>query len=59
MVSMNRNLVLELAEQEEGELLLKIALENPEPKGVKLSRKNQVLVTIFPEDYQDDAHIQT
>jgi len=59
MVSMNRNLVLELAEPEEGELLLKIALENPEPKGVKLSRKNQVLVTIFPEDYQDDAHIQT
>ena len=59
MVSLNKNLVLELAEPEEGELLLKIALENPEPKGVKLSRKNQVLVTIFPEDYQDDAHIQT
>ena len=59
MIATNKNITLVLAEPEESELMLKVALENPEPKGVKMSRKNQAMITILPEDYEDDAHVQT
>lgn len=50
-MSSNENIKLDMSEEEEkGELLLKIAIERPEPQGVKMSRKNVALVTITSED---------
>jgi len=34
--------------------MIKVALENPLPEGVKVSRKNTVLISITPDHTEDD-----
>ena len=34
--------------------MIKVALENPMPEGVKVSRKNTVLISITPDHTEDD-----
>jgi len=50
LMSSNEKIVLDMTEPEGEEKMLKIALERPEPQGVKMSRKNIALVTISSED---------
>lgn len=37
------------------EMMLRVAIERPEPQGVKLSRKNIALITISPDDMEDET----
>lgn len=54
----NKNIPLVLDEAEEPEdVLIRVALERPEPNGVKLSRKNVALITVTPEE-RDDAGLE-
>jgi hypothetical protein len=34
--------------------MLRIALERPEPQGVKMSRKNIAIITITPDNMEDE-----
>jgi len=58
MTIVNKNYRLELEEPGEDDLMLRVALERPEPQAVKLSRKNVALITITPEDAVDDSFNQ-
>jgi hypothetical protein len=43
----NQNQVFELPDDEDiADLMLKVAIESPEPQGVKISRKNIAIVNI-------------
>lgn len=48
-----------MTEPEEEDVMIKVAIERPEPQGVKLSRKNMAMITITPEEVTDEAHEHT
>jgi len=56
MVLQNKNIVLELEPPNGDDLMLKVALERPDPQGVKMSRKNIAMITISPEEEDDASH---
>jgi len=44
-----------MEEPEANDMMLRVAIERPEPQGVKLSRKNIALITISPDDMEDET----